>query len=759
MKFLFVAKQKKNVDAFRTTIARLLQAGHEITLAIEERDEERDRTLLEEFASPLLTLRTPPLTRSDSWRISAPLLRRVRDWAQYLGPKYAGADKLRQRVVDKLRIALAAHGSSMGNGLVPGFGPEQVTRITDLLASIEESIPSDRLYEEFVSQGRPDVVLVTPGVHFGSGQADFIKGARAAGIPVWMLLFSWDNLSTKGALHVAPDRMFVWNERQRAEAADLHDFPAERVTVVGAPRFDEFFAMRPALARARFFAPLGLDPDRPALMYVCSSRFVASRELSFVRQWLAALRGGVRDDALRACNVIVRPHPDIALVEDDTPEMVRWPEIPLGTGYVSRPFDDDRAVLLRTSNATPQTFYECLHHSAAVVGLNTSAELEAAIVGRPVFTVVADDRSVEGQTNTLHFHYLLRENGGFVVSASDLSTHRTQLSQALAEPPDAEAIRKFAHEFLRPRGDRPVASVLARALEKAVNLDGSAESDTAVARSSRDAPRRASPATPEPAPQNEERDTLRIEYPGSHLRMHVAAETRRSRRQGTIVPEEETVRWLEEHVAPGDVVYDIGAGAGLYSLIAATHRGALTVAIEPGFVAYKELCDNILLNDCSRSVIPLPVALGDRTGLAELEYPSEMPGGSSHALNARSWRQRTDSRQLHYIQPVCVEALDALIDRHRLPRPQHLRLAVSRDAARVLAGAAGVLRRNVKSLLLVARTDELGARSKVSLSVHGMSVVAERSIEKGAQVLVFASDRISRPWYWPWNGARSASRR
>jgi hypothetical protein len=44
-----------------------------------------------------------------------------------------------------------------------------------------------------------------------------------------MLLFSWDNLSTKGTLHVAPDLMFVWNERQRREAAELHDYPPERV--------------------------------------------------------------------------------------------------------------------------------------------------------------------------------------------------------------------------------------------------------------------------------------------------------------------------------------------------------------------------------------------------------------------------------------------------------------------------------------------------------------------------------------------------
>ena len=130
-----------------------------------------------------------------------------------------------------------------------------------------------------------------------------------------MLLFSWDNLSTKGALPVPPDLMFVWNERQRQEAAELHDFPADRVVVAGAPRFDEFFALTPRVSREAFFAPLGLDPARPALLYLCSSRFIAARELAFIRS-LARRAARVPGSPLAACNVIVRPHPDVALVDD-----------------------------------------------------------------------------------------------------------------------------------------------------------------------------------------------------------------------------------------------------------------------------------------------------------------------------------------------------------------------------------------------------------------------------------------------------------
>src|SRR3712207_6916201 len=49
-----------------------------------------------------------------------------------------------------------------------------------------------------------------------------------------------------------------------------------------------------------------------------------------------------------------------------------------------------------------RSFYDSLHHAAAVVGVNTTAMIEAAIVGRPVLTVL-DDAFALTQRGTLHF--------------------------------------------------------------------------------------------------------------------------------------------------------------------------------------------------------------------------------------------------------------------------------------------------------------------------------------------------------------------
>lgn len=723
MKFLFILKQKKNIDTFAGVITSLLAGGHEVKLAVQERGEERDRRLLEQFNSDRFAIVSCPEERGDEWRSSAPLLRTVHDWAQYFREPYQHAAKLRQRATDRLARELGTRQQFDGEAVALGSRP--AGRLLDALRLLERLVPSDRLHEEFIERHRPDVVLVTPGLHFGSAQADLIKSARALGVPVWMLLFSWDNLSTKGALHVFPDLMFVWNERQRREAVELHDYPAERVVIAGAPRFDEFFALRNVLRRDEFFAPLRLDPSRPALLYVCSSRFIAESELSFVRDWLAALRASSHE-ALRGCNVIVRPHPDVTLADSDTPpEEVSWSALPQAAGWIQRPFQDPRALVLRTSYRSQQSFYECVFHAAAVVGLNTSAELEAGIVGRPVFTVDADRDAADGQASTLHFNYLLREHGGFVVRAADMASHLDQLGDALTHTPDTTRIHAFIMEFLRPHGDRRVADLLADRLVAAAQRTDLPHENIAGALERRTS----SQVAADTNHRRRSAKTLLLGAPGSTAQLYATPETKRSRRDGSFVLDPAAAAWLEAHVHPGDVVYDVGAGVGAYSILAARQRGALAVAFEPGFATFKHLCDNVLLNGCSRTVIPLPIAVGDRTGLLELEYAGT-DGGDRHVLSPRTWRPKREAIDSQYAQPVCVETLDDVVRRFRLPVPNAIRIAGRGGPLAILAGAGLLLAGpQLRSILVSVAGDERDEAVSRRLAAYGFSVGSTQRID------------------------------
>jgi hypothetical protein len=114
-------------------------------------------------------------------------------------------------------------------------------------------------------------------------------------------------------------------------------------------------------------------------------------------------------------------------------------------------------------------FFDSLVHSAAVVGINTTAMIEAAIVGKSVLTVLAPGFA---QENTLHFDYLLEENGGFLHVAPSLGEHVGQLVHVLDENDEGAARRRaFVESFVRPHGlDRPATPILADAIEELAAL-------------------------------------------------------------------------------------------------------------------------------------------------------------------------------------------------------------------------------------------------------------------------------------------------
>jgi FkbM family methyltransferase len=691
MKILFVLKQKKNVDTFLPTIRLLVERGHRVALAVQEWDDRRDDDYRTAIPSPLFSVVRCPMQRADAWAEVAGLLRSLRDCAHYQQPALKNAVKLQARSIHKLREELRLPVDDAGAAALLREVPTgQMRRLEAVFELAEGQLPSDPLHDQFLREQAPDLLLLSPLVHFGSAQADLVTSARAMGIPVSMLLYSWDNLSTKGCLHRTPDRMLVWNEEQRREAEALHGFPQERVTVVGAPRFDRFFDLRPRMSRAEFHQPIGLDPAQPTIFYVCSSQLVSAAELGFVRKWIGAIRESSHVD-LRDCNIVVRPHPDIPLLDPSEPvEEARWPALRGAKGFLSRPFGDVHAVVLRTSDRAQQGFFECIHHSAAVVGLNTTAELEAAIVGRPVYTIVASD-DADGQSSTLHFHYLLEEQGGCVRVARDLGEHVGQLQAAVTSPPDEAAIRRFAGVFLRPHGvDRPVAPLLADAIERALEQDAGPRADSG---------RPGEPAAAESEPAigltldpgaSPGVVSLSMEKRGYAVNIRVTGDS------GGEPParlDRRTLEWMRRCVAIGDVVYDIDAGLGIYSVIAARYHGAVVVAFEPGYAAYKALCDNVLLNGCDGSVLALPVAVADWDGLGELRFPQGTAGQARHSLSrVVAWRARRASGDEGAVRhTVRAETLDEAVRRYELPSPSHLRLGSAASAQAVTAGAARVL--------------------------------------------------------------------
>jgi hypothetical protein len=101
-----------------------------------------------------------------------------------------------------------------------------------------------------------------------------------------------------------------------------------------------------------------------------------------------------------------------------------------------------------------------------VVGVNTSAQIESAIVGRGVYTWLVPEFQAT-QDGTLHFHHLRDAGGGLVQVATSLDEHVGHLEAAAADPHGAsERGRRFVEVFVRPHGaDAAATPRLVEALE------------------------------------------------------------------------------------------------------------------------------------------------------------------------------------------------------------------------------------------------------------------------------------------------------
>jgi len=387
------------------------------------------------------------------------------DYLRYFEPEFADAPKLRERYEARV-VGIVRRATRM-----PLIGSRRGLRwLRRALLWTGRALPVRPEVEAFLRERAPDVVLLTPLVRLGSPQGSYIRAAKALGLRTGLLVHSWDNLTNKGLIRDMPDFVAVWNEEQREEAVALHGVPSERVLVTGAPTYDQWFDWRPSRDREAFCAEVGLPAGRPYLLYLCSSSFIAPHEAGYVERWVRGLREA-DDPRLREVAVLVRPH--WKNVEDwldvdfsGLGDVVVWPR--LG----ANPLD------LRSRS----DFFDSMHHSAAIVGVNTSALIESAIVGRAVHTRLAPEFR-DTQEGVPHFQHLARSDGGVLRVAETSEEHLDQLSEALAgDDRHAEVRRRFVGSFVRPLGlDTPATPILVDAVEEA-------------ARAPAPAPRRPSPA-------------------------------------------------------------------------------------------------------------------------------------------------------------------------------------------------------------------------------------------------------------------------
>ena len=157
-----------------------------------------------------------------------------------------------------------------------------------------------------------------------------------------------------------------------------------------------------------------------------------------------------------------------------------------------------------------------------------------------------------------------------------------------------------------------------------------------------------------------------------------------------LTKEPETIAWIDDRVSPGEVVYDIGANVGVYSLYAAKFRGAQVVSFEPLAENYAILNRNIFLNNLSKNITAFNLAVHDETMISSLNVSELWAGKAGNSFNQPSGSsgEQFDPK---FLQGMLGVSLDDFIDRYQLPFPNHFKIDVDGNEDKVIAGMKRIL--------------------------------------------------------------------
>jgi FkbM family methyltransferase len=221
----------------------------------------------------------------------------------------------------------------------------------------------------------------------------------------------------------------------------------------------------------------------------------------------------------------------------------------------------------------------------------------------------------------------------------------------------------------------------------------------------------------------------KMDYARHDIFLHVDSIAEQSVRLKSCAKEPDTVEWVETFLKEGDVLFDVGANVGAYSLVAAKfHAGRVkTYAFEPAFANYVQLCKNIILNDCQRAVVPLPLALSDRTTVDTFNYRNLIPGSALHTFG-EAVGDDGEAFKPEFNQHVLSFRIDDLCRQFPVPAPDHLKIDVDGLEAKVIEGARETLAAGkVRSVIVELREDRNGAEITDSLARFGLRLHSKQA--------------------------------
>ena len=175
--------------------------------------------------------------------------------------------------------------------------------------------------------------------------------------------------------------------------------------------------------------------------------------------------------------------------------------------------------------------------------------------------------------------------------------------------------------------------------------------------------------------------------------------------------EPNTYLWLET-LRPGEVLWDVGANVGVYSLYAAA-KGHTVCAFEAEASNFSVLVKNIDLNSFDSRITALNIAIGARTGMGRLAIGNPAIGGAQHRLH----QDRDEGRAVIAYAGADIPKLLGL------PEPHHIKIDVDGSELDVVRGLEPLLEGQTLRSVQIEIRDDTVEEMVAAFARHGFTPV------------------------------------
>ena len=227
-------------------------------------------------------------------------------------------------------------------------------------------------------------LVVCPVSGFDPDAFDLLDVCALNNVKTLFVVDNWDNVSSKTVYWKKPTHIAVWGEQSLTHAVQIHDFMEKQVSVLGAPRYANYFVDRTKNSESPTNFPYVLFLGT-ALLFDEDSSLKKLNEIVRLNQ-----------DRCPNLRILYRPHPfrqSTQISYEFLPEYVT----------LDSSLRRQESGVLQKYTPNLQHFSRILQHCEFVVGGLTSMLIEAAIFGKDFLALVHDDKvNLTSQNNVLN---------------------------------------------------------------------------------------------------------------------------------------------------------------------------------------------------------------------------------------------------------------------------------------------------------------------------------------------------------------------